>query len=105
MDGSAIRERIVAKRSRIPVATGDSGEIQVRDNGSVIPKDIRGKLLQPSFMATPSGQDNRHDLSITYGIVTKVHSGAIAVASGFDAFTEFVVTAPRQIFTDGGDAV
>jgi signal transduction histidine kinase len=41
-------------------------------------------------------------LSITYDIVTTQHGGTITVDSEVDAFTEFVITLPRQMFTTGG---
>ena len=87
------------------VATRDAGEaveIRVRDNGTGIPADIRDKLFQPFFTTKPTGEGTGLGLSITYDIVTKQHSGTITVDSEVDAFTEFVVTLPRQKFTDGG---
>lgn len=101
---SAIRERTVVKLTRITVTTQDAGEIRVRDNGSGIPKDIQDKLLQPFFTTRPGGPGTGHDLSITYDIVTKAQDGTITVASEVDAFTELVVTPPRQTFVDEGDA-
>ena len=81
---------------------GDAVEIRVRDNGTGIPADIKDKLFQPFFTTKPTGEGTGLGLSITYDIVTKQHGGTISVDSEVDAFTEFVVTLPRQMFTNGG---
>ena len=81
---------------------GEDVEIRVRDNGTGIPAEIRDKLFQPFFTTKPTGEGTGLGLSITYDIVTKQHGGTITVESEVDAFTEFVVTLPRQMFTDGG---
>jgi two-component system NtrC family sensor kinase len=80
----------------------DTVEIRVRDNGTGIPKDIRGRLFEPFFTTKPSGQGTGLGLSISYDIVTKAHGGTIAVASEVDQFTEFVVTLPRGMFAGEG---
>ena len=89
----------------LKVTTRDAGEaveIRVRDNGTGIPAEIRDKLFQPFFTTKPTGEGTGLGLSITYDIVTKQHGGTITVDSEVDAFTEFVVTLPRQMFTNGG---
>jgi two-component system, NtrC family, sensor kinase len=82
--------------------TGEEVEIRVRDNGTGIPGEIRDKLFQPFFTTKPTGEGTGLGLSITYDIVTKQHGGTITVESKIDAFTEFVVTLPRHMFTNGG---
>ena len=91
----------------LKVTTRDAGEvveIRVRDNGTGIPADIRDKLFQPFFTTKPTGEGTGLGLSITYDIVTKQHGGTITVDSEVDAFTEFVVTLPRQMFANGDGA-
>jgi signal transduction histidine kinase len=82
---------------------GDAVEIRIRDNGTGIPADIKDKLFQPFFTTKPTGDGTGLGLSITYDIVTKQHGGTITVDSEVDAFTEFVVTLPRQMFATEGD--
>ena len=87
----------------LKVTTRDAGEaveIRVRDNGTGIPAEIRDKLFQPFFTTKPTGEGTGLGLSITYDIVTKQHGGTITVDSEVDAFTEFVVTLPRQMFAN-----
>jgi signal transduction histidine kinase len=86
------------------VTTRDAGkavEIRVRDNGTGIRAEIRDKLFQPFFTTKPTGEGTGLGLSITYDIVTKQHGGTITVDSEVDAFTEFVITLPRQMFANG----
>ncbi len=78
-------------------AAGDAVEVRVRDNGTGIPGDIRGKLFEPFFTTKPTGEGTGLGLSITYDIVTKQHGGTITVDSEVDGFTEFVVTLPRAM--------
>ena len=90
----------------LKVTTRDAGEvveIRVRDNGTGIPAEIRDKLFQPFFTTKPTGEGTGLGLSITYDIVTKQHGGTITVDSEVDAFTEFVITLPRQMFANEGD--
>jgi signal transduction histidine kinase len=83
-------------------AVGEAVEIRVRDNGTGIPADSRDKLFQPFFTTKPTGEGTGLGLSITYDIVTKQHGGTIMVDSEVDVFTEFVITLPRKMFTNGG---
>jgi signal transduction histidine kinase len=84
---------------------GEAVEIRVRDNGTGIPNDIRDKLFQPFFTTKPTGEGTGLGLSITYDIVTKQHGGTITVDSEVDAFTEFVVSLPRQMFANNGGSL
>jgi two-component system, NtrC family, sensor kinase len=81
---------------------GEAIEVRVRDNGTGIPAAIRDKLFQPFFTTKPTGEGTGLGLSITYDIVTQQHGGTITVDSEVNEFTEFVVTLPRQMFTNGG---
>ena len=82
---------------------GDSIEVQVRDNGTGIPPDIRDKLFEPFFTTKPTGEGTGLGLSITYDIVTKQHGGTIAVESEVNDHTSFSVRLPRQMFAPAGD--
>ena len=81
---------------------GESIEVRVRDNGIGIPPEHREKLFQPFFTTKPTGEGTGLGLSISYEIVTQQHGGTITVDSEVDAFTEFVVTLPRQTFANDG---
>jgi PAS domain S-box-containing protein len=81
---------------------GDAVEIRVRDNGTGVQADIKDKLFQPFFTTKPTGKGTGLGLSIAYDIVTNQHGGTITVDSEVAAFTEFVVTLPRQMFSNNG---
>ena len=74
---------------------GDTVEVQVRDNGTGIPAEIRDKLFQPFFTTKPTGEGTGLGLSISYDIVTQEHGGTITVDSRVGEFTEFTVRLPR----------
>jgi signal transduction histidine kinase len=74
----------------------DAVEVQVRDNGTGIPPDIRDKLFQPFFTTKPTGEGTGLGLSISYDIVTQQHGGTIEVASEEGIYTEFTVRLPRR---------
>jgi two-component system NtrC family sensor kinase len=78
---------------------GDAVEIAVRDNGTGIPAEIRGKLFQPFFTTKPTGEGTGLGLSISYDIVTQQHGGTITVDSQVGEFTEFTVRLPHNYRT------
>jgi len=85
-------------RPALSVATrelGDAVEVRVRDNGTGIPAENRGRLFQPFFTTKPTGEGTGLGLSISYDIVTQQHGGTITVESEVGAFTEFTVRLPR----------
>jgi signal transduction histidine kinase len=83
---------------------GDHVEIRVRDNGTGISDDVRGKIFEPFFTTKPSGEGTGLGLSLSYDIVVKQHGGQLTVDSQIDAFTEFTVLLPRRIAADGARA-
>jgi signal transduction histidine kinase len=75
---------------------GDAIEVQVRDNGTGIPPEIRDKLFQPFFTTKPTGEGTGLGLSISYDVVVQQHGGTIEVDSRVGEFTEFTIRLPRH---------
>jgi len=75
---------------------GDVAEVRVRDNGTGIRPEHRGRLFQPFFTTKPTGEGTGLGLSISYDIVTQQHGGTIDVDSELGGFTEFTVRLPRH---------
>jgi signal transduction histidine kinase len=77
-------------------AVGDTIKVQVRDNGTGIPPEIRDRLFQPFFTTKPTGEGTGLGLSISYDIITQQHGGTITVESEPGACTEFTIRLPRR---------
>jgi GAF domain-containing protein len=75
---------------------GDKVEIRIRDNGTGIPAEIREKIFNPFFTTKPAGEGTGLGLSMSHDIVVKQHGGVMDVASEPGAFTEFIITLPRN---------
>ena len=89
----------------LALTTRDLGaqvEIRVRDNGTGIPPDARGRIFEPFFTTKPAGEGTGLGLSLSYDIVVKQHNGQLTVDSQIDTFTEFVVTLPRRMAAGEG---
>ena len=74
---------------------GDSVEIQIRDNGTGIPPEVKEKLFSPFFTTKPAGEGTGLGLSITHDIIVKQHGGSIEVDTQPGEFTEFRIVLPR----------
>ena len=72
----------------------DKVEIKVEDNGNGISQIIIDKVFQPFFTTKPTGQGTGLGLSLSYDIITKEHSGTIAVESKENCYTRFIITLP-----------
>jgi signal transduction histidine kinase len=104
------RSRSAAKKSEIfnlesyeqytPLVTvttknlGNKIEINISDNGTGIPNDIKEKIFQPFFTTKPTGQGTGLGLSLAYDIVTKLHGGKLTVESEQGSGTTFIISIP-----------
>jgi signal transduction histidine kinase/ligand-binding sensor domain-containing protein len=70
-------------------------ELKVWDNGIGISKKIIDKIFQPFFTTKPTGEGTGLGLSLSYDIITKVHSGEIKVESEEGDHTEFTIIIPK----------
>jgi len=84
-------------------ADGDRIEIEVRDNGTGIPGEVREKIFMPFFTTKPAGEGTGLGLSLSYDIVVKQHGGELTVESEPGEFTAFRVTIPRTLPASGGN--
>jgi signal transduction histidine kinase len=76
---------------------GDTVEIRIRDNGVGIPSEIREKIFHPFFTTKPTGEGTGLGLSLTHDIIVGQHGGTLTVNSEFGAYTEFIITLPRDL--------
>ena len=72
----------------------DKVEIRIGDNGYGIPKDIIDKIFQPFFTTKPTGEGTGLGLSLSYDIVTKMHSGELKVETKVAEGTQFIILLP-----------
>jgi two-component system NtrC family sensor kinase len=77
-------------------------EIRIRDNGTGVPPEVRGKMFHPFFTTKPTGEGTGLGLSITHDIIVKQHRGRIDVQTEPGSFTEFIITLPRDNGTTAG---
>jgi signal transduction histidine kinase len=75
---------------------GDKVEIRIRDNGTGIPFEVKEKMFNPFFTTKPAGEGTGLGLSMSHDIVVKQHGGKIDVDTKPGAFTEFIITLPRN---------
>ena len=75
---------------------GKTIEIRIRDNGTGIPPEVREKMFNPFFTTKPTGEGTGLGLSMTHDIIVKQHGGRIDVETEPGAFTEFIITLPRN---------
>lgn len=83
-------------RGKIWIRTGVEDQnvwIEVKDNGSGIPKDIVPKIFDPFYTTKAVGKGTGLGLSLSYGIVQK-HHGKIEVQTDVGIGTTFRVTLP-----------
>jgi len=72
----------------------DKVEIKVRDNGNGIPQKVIDKIFQPFFTTKPTGEGTGLGLSLSYDIITKMHSGNLDVETWEGEGTEFIIRLP-----------
>ncbi len=77
-------------------AGNDAVEVEVRDNGTGIPPEVRERIFLPFFTTKPAGDGTGLGLSLSYDIVVKRHGGTLDVDSMPGEFTSFVVSIPTK---------
>jgi signal transduction histidine kinase len=80
---------------------GGEGErvcIEVKDNGSGIPKEVKEKIFEPYFTTKPSGEGTGLGLSISRNIVED-HNGTMTLESELNVGASFMITLPLQVRT------
>jgi GAF domain-containing protein len=75
---------------------GQTVEIRIRDNGTGISPEVRVKMFNPFFTTKPTGEGTGLGLSMTHDIIVKQHGGRIDVDTEPGAYTEFIITLPRD---------
>ncbi|MEI6584280.1 MAG: ATP-binding protein [Chitinophagia bacterium] len=94
-------------KPKVTISTRKEGKrivIEVADNGTGMPEQVREKIFQPFFTTKPTGEGTGLGLSLSYDIITKGHGGrlkvetltveAAAQAGKRDAGSSFVIELP-----------
>ncbi|MCK5280869.1 MAG: GHKL domain-containing protein, partial [Cyclobacteriaceae bacterium] len=71
-------------------------EIEVKDNGDGIQKEVLDKIFQPFFTTKPTGQGTGLGLSLAYDIITKGHDGHLEVETDEGLVTAFIILLPNK---------
>jgi signal transduction histidine kinase len=73
---------------------GDQVVIEVADNGTGMPEQVKEKIFQPFFTTKPTGEGTGLGLSLSYDIVTKGHGGTMEVETNETVGTKLIVRLP-----------
>ncbi|MFN7541154.1 MAG: sensor histidine kinase [Bacteroidota bacterium] len=87
-------------KPRVTLTTRQEGNqvvIEVADNGTGMPDQVKEKIFQPFFTTKPTGEGTGLGLSLSYDIITKGHHGIMDVESAEGLGTRFQVKLPSQV--------
>jgi len=79
-------------------------KIEISDNGSGIPEDIRERIFEPFFTTKEVGKGTGLGMSISYEIIQK-HGGEIRLESTVGQGSCFTILLPLKSSADGGEDV
>lgn len=71
--------------------------LSITDNGHGIADDIRDRIFEPFFTTRRSGRNAGLGLSLSYDIITQLHSGKLTVQSTPGVQTEVHIVLPRDV--------
>jgi signal transduction histidine kinase len=86
-------------KPRVTLTTRQEGNqvvIEVADNGTGMPDQVKEKIFQPFFTTKPTGEGTGLGLSLSYDIVTKGHGGTMQVETIETAGTKFSIRLPLK---------
>lgn len=81
---------------------GDDGvfvRIEFRDNGTGIPRDVIGRVIDPFFTTKPAAEGTGLGLSISHGLISD-HGGRLKVESVEGEFTRVMIDLPVMTWED-----
>jgi two-component system NtrC family sensor kinase len=84
-------------KPRVTLTTRQEGNqvvIEVADNGTGMPDQVKEKIFQPFFTTKPTGEGTGLGLSLSYDIVTKGHGGELRVETKEGIGSEFIIQFP-----------
>jgi signal transduction histidine kinase len=84
-------------KPRVTLTTSKQGDqvvIEVADNGTGMPEQVKEKIFQPFFTTKPTGEGTGLGLSLSYDIVTKGHGGSMEVETNESVGTKLIVRLP-----------
>ena len=85
---------------------GGGVSVEIADNGTGMPQEVRERIFEPFFTTKPSGEGTGLGLSLAYEIVVHGHGGMLSVASEDGAGTTFTVRLPgphEDLHADGDE--
>jgi two-component system, NtrC family, sensor kinase len=91
IDASRESGRVVVRTASVD----GTARIEVEDEGTGIPPEVRERIFDPFFTTKPVGEGTGLGLSISYGIVND-HGGTIEVDSAPGAGSRFTVSLPLR---------
>jgi len=79
-------------------------QIEIQDNGSGIPLDVRDRVFDPFFTTKQVGEGTGQGLTICHEIVVQKHHGTIWFDTEIDKGTTFFVRIPIRFDSNTGDS-
>ena len=71
-------------------------QIEIADNGSGMPQEVRQKIFEPFFTTKPVGKGTGMGMPISYQIIVEKHGGKLECFSTPNRGTKFVIQIPIQ---------